>query len=123
MHLLRVGFDSSCRDEVPKQFSGWHAEDTLVWVQLDLILVEGGEDLAEVGDEGVLLAGGDDDVVDVDLDDLPDEPFEACLHCALVRGTSVLQPEGHCLVAENAVGCDECCLLLIVDVQSDLLVT
>ena len=48
MHLLRVGFDSSCRDEVTEQFSGWHAENTFVRIQLDLILVECGEDFAEV---------------------------------------------------------------------------
>ena len=72
LHLLGVGFDSSCRDEVPEQFFGWHAKDTLVRVQVDLILVEGAEDRAEVGDESVLRSSGDDYVVDVDLDDLSD---------------------------------------------------
>ena len=61
-------------------------------------------------------------VVDVDLDDLSYELLQAGLHRALVCGSSVLQHEGHHLVTEYTVWCDERRLLLIFDFPPDLLV-
>ena len=44
------------------------------------------------------------------------------MHHALVCGSSVLQSEGHHLVAEHTVGCDKCSFLFIFDFHPDLLV-
>ena len=44
------------------------------------------------------------------------------MHASLVCGASILEPERHCRVAEDAVGHDECCLLFVLFFHSDLLI-
>ena len=48
---------------------------------------------------------------------------KARLHAALVGGASVLQTEGHDVVAVDACWHDECSKLLVFDFQLDLVVT
>ena len=66
--------------------------------------------------------GLDDDVVDVDLDVFADLLAKASLHAALVGGASILQAEGHDVVAVDACWRDECSEFLIFGFQLDLVV-
>ena len=93
--------------------SGWYAENALLGVELDIVSVEIGECLAQVVEEGVLLFGFDEDVVDIDLDVAPNLFAESILHHALVRSTCVLEPEGHCGVAVDAMWRYEGCFVLV----------
>ena len=68
------------------------------------------------------MLGLDDDVVDIDLDVASDLVLKAGLHHALVRGTSVLEPEGHSCVVVNTMGCDEGSFLLVFDFHPNLVV-
>src|SRR3954462_12730687 len=65
----------------------------------------------------------DDDVVDVDLDVSADLVSQACLHHPLVRGSGVFQSEGHCSVAEYAIGGDERGVFFIFFLHPDLVVS
>ena len=98
-------------------------EETFLRVQLDLVAVEAVEGLPKIVDERGAVAGLDDDVIDVDLDVFADLLVKASLHAALVGGASVLQTEGHDVVAVDACWRDECSELLVFDFELDLVVT
>ena len=56
--------------------------------------------MLKIGDEVVSLFGLNYDVIDVDLNDPPDEVPEAIEHTTLVCSPNVLQTEWHCDIVE-----------------------
>ena len=76
----------------------------------------------EVGEEGVLLLGLDDDIVDVGVRVAANLVVQAFLRATLVCSSRILQAEWHGGVAVRAIGGDEGGLELIVRVQRDLVV-
>ena len=65
----------------------------------------------------------DDDIVDVDVSVATDLVGEALLHHALVRGTIVLETEGHCCVAVCTERCDEGRVFFVCLSHFDLAIT
>lgn len=63
------------------------------------------------------------DIVHVSLHIPPELIMQAPLHCSLVGGTHVLQPEGHCDVAVGPEWCDEGCFDAVGFIQADLMVS
>ena len=123
LDFFGVCFDSPGRDHVSEKFSGWDAEHTLFWVELDSLLVEGCECLAEVVEQCVCTVGFDDDVVDVDMDVPAYLVSQSCLHHPLVCGSCIFESKGHCPVAEYAVGGDERGEFFILFLHPDLIVS
>ena len=87
-----------------------------------MILLERGKCLAQVIKERCFFLGLDDYVVNIDLDVSSDLLLKAVLHHALVSGTRVLEPEGHCCVAVDAKRRDECCFVFVFLLHPDLVV-
>ena len=122
LDLDRVCFDSSRGYEVAEHLASRDAEKALLWVQLDLVSIEVVEGLLKVVDGCGTVPGFHDDIVNVNFDVLAYLLIEASLHASLVRGASVLQAEGHHVVAEDTTRCDERGLLLVFDFQFNLVV-
>jgi hypothetical protein len=105
----------------PSSFPRRYAEDTLVRVELPLVLPQRCESLFKIRDERVGVSGLDDHVVHISLDVLV-LFIETLLDSSLVGSAGVLQPERHCRVAVGAKRCDERGLLLVFFLDSDLVV-
>jgi len=68
------------------------------------------------------LLGFNDHIVHVDLDILADLFLKAGLHAPLIDGASVLQPEGHGVVAVNPERRDKAHFLLVFHLHMNLVV-
>jgi hypothetical protein len=86
------------------------------------VLSQGCESLFKIGDELVGISGLDDHIIHIGFDVLVELLLEAVPDSSLVGGTGVLQPERHCCVAIGAEWGDECGLLLVFFLDSDLVV-
>jgi hypothetical protein len=109
-------------DDEAKQFSQRYAEDALVRVELPLVLPQRCESLFKIDDECVGVSGLGDHVVNISLDIFVELFLETLLDSSLVGSVGVLQPERHCRVAVGAKQGDECGLLLVFFLDSDLVV-
>jgi hypothetical protein len=48
-NLLWVSLDSSLRDEITQELTGWYTEGALFWVELDAVAIEVGKSFPTVG--------------------------------------------------------------------------
>jgi hypothetical protein len=80
------------------------------------------ESLFKIGDERVGVSGLDDHVIHVGFDVLIELSLETGLDSSLVGSAGVLQPERHGRVAVGAKRGDECGLLLVFFLDSNLVV-
>ena len=97
-------------------------KNTLVGVELEVHLVEVGERFLEVRDEGFLLTGLDNDVVDVRLYVFAHLVSESDVHQPLESGAGIPQAHGHAHIAEHTTRGDERYLLLVLLSHLDLVV-
>jgi hypothetical protein len=92
--LVGVRFDAALGDDVPHELAPGDPKGALFRVQLDVEALEVSEGFFQVSDETTALPGLHDDVVDVDLQVVPDLPLERGLHTPLLGGPHVLNPNG-----------------------------
>jgi hypothetical protein len=99
-----------------------YAEDTLVEVELPLVLSQGCESLVNIGNERVGVSGLDDHIIHIDFDILVVLLLEADLDSLLIGSVCVLQPERHHHVAVGTERGDEHGCLLVFFLDCDLVV-
>jgi hypothetical protein len=87
-----------------------------------LVLSQGCESLFKIGDEHVGVSGLDDHVIHIGFNVLVELLLEVGLDSSLVCSADILQPERHCCVAVGAEQGDECGLLLVFFLDSNLVV-
>jgi hypothetical protein len=88
--LVGVCLDAALGDDVPKELAPRDPKGALFWVQPDVEAPMVSEGFFWVNDETAALPGFHDDVIDIDLQVVPDLPFETGLHTPLVGGPHVL---------------------------------
>ena len=82
-------------DDEAEQHAPRDPEKTHLGIEFDAICSEFRKGLLKIKNEVVGPLGLDHDVVNIGLNDLPDEVPKASEHTALVRSPSVLQSEQH----------------------------
>jgi hypothetical protein len=87
-----------------------------------VVLSQGCESFFKDSDEHVGVSGLDDHVIHVGFDVLVELSLETGLDSSLIGGAGVLQPERYGRVAVDAEWADECGLLLVFFLKSDLVV-
>src|SRR4051812_10575174 len=99
------GFASIPREETmyPRSFPAGTPNTHFFGLSLILYLLSAAK-VSQRSSSSVLALCFDDDVVDVDLNVSVDLVSQTCLHHPLVRGSGVFKTEGHCSVAEYAIG-------------------
>jgi hypothetical protein len=111
-------------DNVTQQYTRRDSKDTLLRIELPLVLVQSRENLLEIVDQGMGLPGFYNHIINVGFDKvILYLVLETVLDDALACGPRVLEPKRHCHVAVCAKRRDEGRLDLVVLVESDLVIT
>jgi hypothetical protein len=95
------------RDYEAKEFSGWHAKDTLQRIQHHLVPLKIFKGFREIANQVGSFPGHDRDVVDVSVHVPTNLVLQALMHRTLVSGTCIFQTKRHGDIAVSAQGCDE----------------
>ena len=102
LDLYRVAFYAAFRDQEAKELAGWHSEDALLRVELDLESAQVLKGLLQVFQQCCTLFRLHHHIVHVDVGVSAELLEEALLHATLKGGAGIPQAERHGEVAEGS---------------------